>query len=61
MTTDLTPEEREAKLKQWLQRKELLDKGLEVGIITEHKTLECLFDNCRFMFLVICEIGSGSS
>ncbi len=26
----LTPEEREQKLKQWLQKKELLDKGLEV-------------------------------
>lgn len=30
-TETLSPEERELRLKQWLQRKELLDKGLEVG------------------------------
>lgn len=35
-TEALSPEEREARLKQWLQRKELLDKGLEVSERPRH-------------------------
>jgi hypothetical protein len=47
----LTPEERELRLKQWLQRKELLDKGLEVTA----KLLGYLY---RLMVVVVIECST---
>lgn len=43
----LTSEERELRLKQWLQRKELLDKGLEVGPTQK---------DCIYLFVLYVEV-----